>query len=322
MYRCDICNAEYKIKPDYCDCGNDTFTYIEDIKEKPLKAFPTKQVLSAVIFIICILLSFLVWETGSKTPEQKTVQKSITKEKTSIQIPDIEEIWDSTPPKNQPTKEERNIITVYEKPKQIIKNWFSPEAQKPQPKSQTAPQPKAIQKPKQNITTQHQNSKPQQVKTPPKTKQTEQKSEQNKQSEQKVQTPAPVKKQQQPQNSQATAIKPKQNITPAPKPVARMDSGEWDRYKNSLRYALLSKLDVVKITGEGDCAISFSFDANGKLLNRKFIYQSTNKSVNDQVYLMLMKLPVFNPPPQNYRGETVKMKFYINNGYYEISFIN
>ena len=101
-----------------------------------------------------------------------------------------------------------------------------------------------------------------------------------------------------------------------------MDSGEWDRYKNSLRYALLSKLDVVKITGEGDCAISFSFDANGKLLNRKFIYQSTNKSVNDQVYLMLMKLPVFNPPPKNYRGETVKMKFYINNGYYEISFLN
>ena len=37
---------------------------------------------------------------------------------------------------------------------------------------------------------------------------------------------------------------------------------------------------------------------------------------------MLMKLPVFNPPPQNYRGETVKMKFYINNGYYEISFLN
>ena len=28
MYKCKECGTEYEIKPDYCDCGNDTFEEI------------------------------------------------------------------------------------------------------------------------------------------------------------------------------------------------------------------------------------------------------------------------------------------------------
>lgn len=314
MYRCDTCNAEYKTKPDYCDCGNDTFTYIEGHNPEPSKEFLVKKVISVVIFVICILLSVLVWEIKLPQPEQKGIPQTAKKEKQEkpVNIPEINDIWNSTPPVNQPSKEEKNIITVYEKPKRIIKNLFSPQKEKAQTKPTNTQTAKPVQKnkPQQNTP-----AKPVKM-TPPPAQQTQ------KNTQQKVQTTAPSKSEPQTQKPVVTEQKTEQKITPAPKPAARMDSGEWDRYKNSLRYALLSKLDVVKVTGEGDCAVAFSFDSNGKLLNRRFIYQSTNKSLNDQVYLMLMKLPVFNPPPKNYRGETVKMKFYINNGYYEISFLN
>src|SRR5574344_1396362 len=53
MYRCKECGSEYKIKPDYCDCGNDTFDEIieevENLKQetilqnKPEPKVETKQ---------------------------------------------------------------------------------------------------------------------------------------------------------------------------------------------------------------------------------------------------------------------------------------
>ena len=33
MYKCNECGAEYKIKPEYCDCGNDEFTEIVSEKK-------------------------------------------------------------------------------------------------------------------------------------------------------------------------------------------------------------------------------------------------------------------------------------------------
>ena len=30
MYRCRECKTEYREKVEYCDCGNNTFDYIED----------------------------------------------------------------------------------------------------------------------------------------------------------------------------------------------------------------------------------------------------------------------------------------------------
>ena len=100
-----------------------------------------------------------------------------------------------------------------------------------------------------------------------------------------------------------------------------MNSSEFLKYKGEIRSALLAKLNVTAIQGSGECAVEFSLDSTGKLLNRNFIYKSSNKTVNDEVYLMLMRLPYYKQPPKYYNGEKIKLKFYFNNGYYEITFI-
>ncbi len=103
------------------------------------------------------------------------------------------------------------------------------------------------------------------------------------------------------------------------KPVYNPNSPEMLRYKNNLRAALFSKFAVGSITGSGECSIQFSIDKTGKLINRKFSKESSNKALNDSVYYMLMSVPRFNPPPSGYNGETIRMNFKINNGNYEIS---
>lgn len=326
MFKCTICSKEYEIKPDYCDCGNDTFDEI--VEAKPLeedfeiekRKFPTKKILSILIFILCIISSILVWEINPPSQNtDKTVQKPSTEQKQDI--PDIDKIWNSTPPKKTSQKKD-NVITVYEK-------------SLPQPVQQVAQQtnsepfvqnikkvlqkPAPVQKPQQVVKPHQTQQKPkqQQVQKP---KTQPQQGSKPKQTSQTVTTPKvqPAT----PKQPAQRVTKPVQRVsTPVQKTTApKMDATEWTNYRNSLRLALLSKLDLVKISGEGDCVVEFSLDNSGKLLNRRFVYKSQNKSVNDQVYLMLMKLPTYKTPPAGYNGEKVRIKFYINNGYYEISF--
>ena len=78
MFRCIECNAVFNEKPDYCDCGNDTFEnlYVQNVPPQPQmqpqqnqyyytepptavappKKADTKQILSNVVFGICIVL--------------------------------------------------------------------------------------------------------------------------------------------------------------------------------------------------------------------------------------------------------------------------
>lgn len=326
MFKCTVCSKEYEIKPDYCDCGNDTFDEIVEAKsleedfEVEKRKFPTKKVLSILIFILCIISSILVWEINPPSQNtDKTVQKPSTEQKQDI--PDIDKIWNSTPPKKTSQKKD-NVITVYEKllpqPVQQVAQQTNPEPfvqnikkvlQKPAPvqKPQQVAKPhQTQQKPKQQQV-QKPKTQPQQVSKPKQTSQT---------------VTTPKAQPTTPKQPAQRVTKPVQRVsTPVQKTtVPKMDATEWTNYRNSLRLALLSKLDLVKILGEGDCVVEFSLDNSGKLLNRHFVYKSQNKSVNDQVYLMLMKLPTYKTPPAGYNGEKVRIKFYINNGYYEISF--
>lgn len=303
MYKCSICSQEYQSKPDYCDCGNDSFIYIEDNTGTRNEKFPMKQLFSIFIFVLCILLSFAIIQIKSPA---KTDKKTAVHKITQKNIPDIEKIWDSTPPKE--TIQQPDVITVYEKP--IKKLNTAPQKTQPKvqpPKKPKTKQSKTIKKPQKPAAKE---TKPVTKPKPAAKTQPQKVSPETKTKTQQVQTQPPV-----------IQPKPQPPVTPAPKPVKTMDSRQWDNFKNSLRYTLLSRLDLVKIVGEGECAVEFSFDKTGKLLNRKFIYKSPNKSLNDQIYIMLMKVPVYKAPPANYNGEKVKIKFYINNGYYEISFI-
>lgn len=325
MFKCTVCSKEYEIKPDYCDCGNDTFDEIVEAKsleedfEVEKRKFPTKKVLSILIFILCIISSILVWEINpqSQNTDKKTVQKPSTEQKQGI--PDIDKIWNSTPPKKTSQKKD-NVITVYEKPlpqpvqqvaQQTNSEPFVQNIKKVLQKPAPVQKPQQVAKPRQT----QQKPKQQQVQKPKTHPQQVSKPKQTSQTTSKAQPTTPK----QPAQS---VTKPVQRVsTPVQKTtVPKMDATAWTNYKNSLRLALLSKLDLVKISGEGDCVIEFSLDNSGKLLNRHFVYKSQNKSVNDQVYLMLMKLPTYKTPPAGYNGEKIRIKFYINNGYYEISF--
>lgn len=103
------------------------------------------------------------------------------------------------------------------------------------------------------------------------------------------------------------------------KPSYNPNSPTMLKYKGDLRAALFSKFAAGSIPGSGTCEISFSVDKTGKLINRKFTHESDNKTLNDVVYYMLMSVPKYLPPPAEYNGQTIRMKFVIENGSYEIS---
>ena len=100
MYRCKECKAEYKTKVDYCDCGNNTFDYIEEVVQQkpkqPLTLEQKSEFVSKIFFAICIILSIIIWMIpAGKAPAKKQTSKS--KPAAVKNIPTIDKIWDDTP---------------------------------------------------------------------------------------------------------------------------------------------------------------------------------------------------------------------------------
>ena len=138
MYKCKECGAKYEIKPDYCECGNDTFVkvlstnsalnikltesksesedfdsnledfreienpqqtnYKDDFNELPP---PGNDKVSVGIFALCIFLAFLVlFFIGNPKKEIKTnEQNTQTIAQTPKDIPALDSFWDNTPVK-------------------------------------------------------------------------------------------------------------------------------------------------------------------------------------------------------------------------------
>lgn len=95
MYRCKECNAEYKTKPDYCDCGNDTFDYIEEKPAKqPITLEQKAEIVSRIFFALCFIIAVSIWFIPMKTKPQ---HKSAPVVQTKTSIPDINKIWNDTP---------------------------------------------------------------------------------------------------------------------------------------------------------------------------------------------------------------------------------
>lgn len=288
-FKCKDCGAVYDEKIEYCECGNNTF---EEIEIQTREFIPSKTaidkglIISWSIFSFCILLSLLMLFAipNGKPHQPKTEVPQETK--TDNNIPDIEKIWKETeiPAPEEKTPAAPEPVVIIQK---IIKRIEAPEP--------------AVQK---NV------NKPAQPKP-------------------KTEAPRPVQKpntsaSSEPKQPVKTEVKPKEQVKPTPvtstKPKTTSNDPTVIRYKNILREVLLSKLAVGSIPGEGVCVIAFSIDKSGKLINRKFVQYANNKPMNDAIYYMLMSVPRFQPPPAAYNGETIQMKFYINNGAYEISF--
>lgn len=331
MYRCTECQEEFKEKPKYCNCGNDEFEEIPDspqqshpfvqtpaAPEKSISKYSLNNLFPIVFFVICIILSISVWFIKVQPSKQEKAQTSEPAQSQNIPL-DVESFWN-------------NAATLAD-----VQN-SEPAKHAPNKQQQQNPQPTPKQQnpaPVKTVSSQKQSQ-------PPKTSKTMQVHEQQKTSKTAKTTPQqPVTKQKINKPAQQTNPKPKLpdsvlNLgnskpqtswlqskpasTPAPKPP-QMSSSEFLKYKGEIRSALLAKLNVTAIQGSGECAVEFSLDSTGKLINRNFIYKSSNKSVNDEVYLMLMRLPYYKQPPRYYNGEKIRLKFYFNNGYYEITFI-
>lgn len=287
MFRCKECGYEFDIKPEYCDCGNNTFDEIISVQNS--KNPDIRQIISVVIFVLCLILAIIPWTIKSDIKQEKQVlpDKGVTSSVPAI--PDIEKLWEDPRPK---ISGDTSAQVVKKEAQKVSKPVVQPIKQ---------PVAKPVQK-----------TPPNPVKPVPLSK--------IKNANQKVTAQKPpkvVEKVSQQVMSQTQSAKPQK----AAVKTAPVDMTPLINYKNDLRIALLSKLNVPNIQGVGDCAVSFSVNSDGKLLNRSFVYKSSNKSVNDEVYYMLMRLPYFKKPPSIYKGETLKLKFYFNNGYYEISFL-
>lgn len=144
MYKCRECGAKYETKPDYCECGNDTFVKvlstntssnikiadqkpddfdsdIEDFREiqedqdfnnrNTFNELPqaNNDKLSVGIFAGCIFLAFLIlFFIGNPKKEPTNPEtKQETVAQTPKDIPSLDTFWDNTPIKIQPQQPEQ-----------------------------------------------------------------------------------------------------------------------------------------------------------------------------------------------------------------------
>lgn len=315
MYICKECKAEYKEKVEYCDCGNNTFDYIEDEQvAQSLKATKSRRTLtleqkaelvSRGFFALCIILSIIVWTIPiGKTPAKKsstTQQKPVS---TSTSIPNIDKIWNDTPiyqPKSRQRQEQVQQQNPLDKLRQEVPLTFSPVEKKKISQAEVQKKNNELVKPKTQSrkTKQVQNTKPVQSSA--------------KSTQSKLVQAAKTSVQQPKKLNEAPLYKEPKKMTYNP------NSAEMLRYKNNLRSALFAHFAVGSISGSGECSVQFAVDKTGKLINRKFSHESSNKALNDAVYYMLMSVPKFTAPPAEYNAQTIRMHFKIDNGNYEIS---
>lgn len=324
MYICKECGTKYTKKVEYCDCGNNTFDYVEGKKNVVPKQKSTKQpltleqkseYLSRLFLIFCIILSAIVWVIPVKVQQEVKKTAQITVEPVK-NIPLIDKIWDDTPVYVEPQQED---VVVNQTP--IVLNAI-PDYAKPIFKEQKANSSSNINKQQKqvvqsNLSNKQVNQRIEQKSQTPKKIETKQVQEQPKTVQSKTQSVSNINNLQ----TAKTIEQPKQQQVKVeqPKPAYNPNSPNMLKYKGGLRAAMFSKFAVGSISGSGSCSVKFSVDPTGKLVNRGFVKQSDNKSLNDAVYYMMMSVPKYSPPPSEYHGETIQMNLKINNGDYEIS---
>lgn len=297
MYKCTDCGQEYKIRPEYCDCGNNTFEEFEvpqDVHKtvsnnicginpapKDLKA----DILSWFIFSVCIILSILSLIFIGKDSENKSPESvNIVKEQKNTDIPSIDELWvKSSSFVQKPLQEEESSV---------FRSIFKP-------KKQTVSVIKRISKPKEasaNHNTSHTGSSNTVV---------------QQQSMTEEQKDALVKR-----LTGNTA-----NVQKKTEPV--VDEAKLKReltaYKISLRNRIAANIDFAKVIGDGNCAVTFKIDSSGNLIERNFSLQSQNNSLNDVVYSAMLQNPAFQHPPQGYKNEVLTLSVKMYGGNFEVT---
>lgn len=110
--------------------------------------------------------------------------------------------------------------------------------------------------------------------------------------------------------------------TPVPEKPAKTQAQirqELNTYKANLRNLIGKKIDFTKVIGDGECSLSFKINSNGRLTSKAFTKQSSNITLNDAAFNALNTTTSYNPPPEGYNGETLKLIIKFYNGNFEIS---
>ncbi len=290
--------------------------------------------ISLAIFIACIILSILslifIRIEKPEQEEQKT-EKHIELKQTE-NIPSISALWveRKAEPQVVETVEEPSIVkpsveqkTPEQTKKQVIKSPVKTEKTEAKTPKTTAVTKQQKQETKQNKTNKSNTTvvKPQKQPsmntTTPQPKKTTAQNQSPSQTKTQNQTDANAKNTNTqaplPLNIQPSITQPEQSA----EDIEKLKK-ELLNYKIKLRNKITADVNFSRVIGDGNCIVSFKIDKNGKLTDRKFIKQSDNDSLNDQVYNAIMNNPGYNPPPDGYKNETLKYSVKIYGKSFEV----
>lgn len=352
MFRCKECGTEFDVKPDYCDCGNDTFDEIvEQIESVELpKEEPTLPKLennNPFKFEQKVAKEVVREEKVEKTPKKEKRQEPLI----VFERPDLPQIkiepisltifliclilsfvivfFVGNPDSNVQAKKEVKQQTINNNIPNIDKIWDNtkPTAQQ-MAETQVAEEspaepvieqePVQVENPVQKIIAPQKTQTPKKLQTKNNSAVTLPKSKQSK----------PVNVGNIQQKSKPTTTKPQQTSSSTQKPkvqtqvtqsVQKVNPQEMAYYKIALRNKIASKIDFTNILGDGTCVVTFKVSSSGQLTNRAFAKQSDNGMLNDEVYQAIMSTPTFKAPPTGYNGATMRLTVRMYGGQFEVS---
>ena len=285
MFKCKECGTEYQTKPDYCDCGNDTFEEIvveipkveetkpieikqqETVTPKPaevaqttVKKASTIEPYAIIIFSICIILSLIViLFVANPKPQTQTTEQE-TKQAETTNIPSIEKLWNNS----------TEGISTYQ-------NTGKTEAKVEQPQKEEDSSKKKVEVKQTTVTP-----------------------------VQKTQTPI-VKQTAKPQvNKIQPVVTTNKTSASSPASAPKTNPQELANYKIKLRNYIASKIAFTTVVGDGECSFSFKISSSGVLTNKAPAKLSDNDSLNEAVYNALRQVYSYNTPPSGYKNETLK----------------
>ena len=329
MFKCKECGTEYQTKPDYCDCGNDTFEEI-----LPQKS----QEIDDEISPITDKSDMWIEENGHGYPINEKSYNEIKKE-TEVQTV-----------KNNVQKLQPSAIITFAVclllSLLIILFAFNPKKSEEQEiktkteviNSQNIP---AIEKIWNNSTeglSAYQNNGKKEILTEQQTqtKKEEMKEDNSKKKVEVKQQSTPIKQTQalvtnKPVKETQTVKKQINKVQTQPNtatnktvsntstsPALKINPQELANYKIKLRNYIASKIAFTSVVGDGECTFSFKISQNGTLTNKAPLKLSENDSLNEAVYNALKQVYSYNTPPTGYKNETLKLTVKMYNNSFEV----
>ena len=350
MFRCKECGTEFDVKPDYCDCGNDTFDEIvEQIEsvELPKEELTLPKLENNIPFKFeqKVVKEVVREEKVEKTPKKEKKQEPLI----VFERPDLPQIkiepisltifliclilsfvivfFVGNPDSNVQAKKEVKQQTINNNIPNIDKIWDNtkPTAQQmaeTQVAEESPAEPVIEQEPVQVENPVQKIIAPQKTQTPKKV-----------QTKNNNAVTLPMPKQSKPvnvgniqQKSKPTTTKPQQTSSSTQKPKVQTQVTQSVQkvnpqayYKVALRNKIASKIDFTNILGDGTCVVTFKVSSSGQLTNRAFAKQSDNGMLNDEVYQAIMSTPTFKAPPTGYNGATMRLTVRMYGGQFEVS---